>query len=263
MENKKGKLILMIIAIVIVIALILTVFFDVFKIDTKTKKEETETKEETKEFSYMPLTYKVCDEDSCVYITGSIHLGDKRITKIDEKLMKIFEECDYLALEVHDDTELDTSSFMLKNGQTIKDLVSPDLYAKMEKFEEDHPMFILKTLNNFTPAYMYDYIDLLPYIENKYTREGVDSFFESKAENANKENQYRILSFPWCIAGKLLSTIKLGRIYVPKSIKSKHYNGKEIIKKFEKKETKDDNNKKILNKKTKRNKNDKSAKQKK
>ena len=29
-----------------------------------------------------------------------------------------------------------------------------------------------------------------------------------RAENANKENQYRILSFPWCLAGKLLSTIK-------------------------------------------------------
>ena len=29
-----------------------------------------------------------------------------------------------------------------------------------------------------------------------------------RAENANKENQYRILSFPWCIAGKLLSTMK-------------------------------------------------------
>ena len=27
-------------------------------------------------------------------------------------------------------------------------------------------------------------------------------------KNANEENQYRILSFPWCIAGKLLSTIK-------------------------------------------------------
>ena len=29
-----------------------------------------------------------------------------------------------------------------------------------------------------------------------------------RAENANKENQYRILSFPWCLAGKILSTIK-------------------------------------------------------
>ena len=27
-------------------------------------------------------------------------------------------------------------------------------------------------------------------------------------KNANEENQYRILSFPWCIAGKLLSTMK-------------------------------------------------------
>ena len=29
-----------------------------------------------------------------------------------------------------------------------------------------------------------------------------------RAENANKENQYRILSFPWCLAGKLLSIMK-------------------------------------------------------
>ena len=29
-----------------------------------------------------------------------------------------------------------------------------------------------------------------------------------RAENANVENQYRILSFPWCLAGKLLSIIK-------------------------------------------------------
>ena len=29
-----------------------------------------------------------------------------------------------------------------------------------------------------------------------------------KPKNANEENQYRILSFPWCIAGKILSTMK-------------------------------------------------------
>jgi len=27
-------------------------------------------------------------------------------------------------------------------------------------------------------------------------------------KNADEENQYRILSFPWCIAGKILSTMK-------------------------------------------------------
>ena len=27
-------------------------------------------------------------------------------------------------------------------------------------------------------------------------------------KNANEENQYRILSFPWCVAGTLLSKIK-------------------------------------------------------
>ena len=104
-----------------------------------------------------------------------------------ENLTKIFDECDYLALEVYDDTELDNSMFVLKDNQTIKDLVSPDLYAKMEAFAEEHPMFILKTLNYYTPAYMYDYIDLLPYIENKITREGVDSYFQKAAEKANKE----------------------------------------------------------------------------
>ena len=93
----------------------------------------------------------------------------------------------YLALEVYDDTELDVTMFMLKDGQTIQGLATPELYDKMVKFEEEHPMFILKTLNNLTPAYMYDYMDLLPYIENKYTHEGVDNYFQKEAEKAKKE----------------------------------------------------------------------------
>ena len=31
-------------------------------------------------------------------------------------------------------------------------------------------------------------------------------------KNANDENQYRILSFPWCIAGNILSMMKMIRV---------------------------------------------------
>ena len=194
MGNKKGKILLIIVGILLIIASFVMGFYNVFKFDTNSKKEETKEveekekeKEETEEFSYMPLTYEVCDEDSCIYIVGSIHLGDKRIDKIDKKLLKIFDECDYYAEEVYDDYEIDLEMFMLKDGQTIESLAGPELYAKMQEFEKKHPVFMLKTLNMTTPAYMYDYLDLLPFIEHKYTREGVDNFFEKRAEKNKKE----------------------------------------------------------------------------
>ena len=43
--------------------------------------------------------------------------------------------------------------------------------------------------------------DKYKYLENPFTN-------PEMPKNANEENQYRILSFPWCIAGKLLSTMK-------------------------------------------------------
>ena len=59
-------------------------------------------------------------------------------------------------------------------------------------------------------------------------------------KNINYNNIFNNIeiSIPKSIKGDIneVKDIKLGRIYVPKSIKSKHYNGKEIIKKFEKKE---------------------------
>ncbi len=192
-ERKTSAIIGIIVAALIMFVAAALIGYNLFKKDTSSKKveEKEETKEtkkeEKKEFSYTPLTYEVCDDDSCVYILGSIHLGDKRIDKIDEKILKIFDDCDYFAEEVYDDAEIDYDMFMLKDGQTIQDLASPELYAKMQKFEEEHPMFILKSLNTFTPAYMFDYVDLLPFIESKYTREGVDNFFEKRAEKSKKE----------------------------------------------------------------------------
>ena len=63
---------------------------------------------------------------------------------------------------------------------------------------------------------------LLCYNEYKVTQFGDKSFIiiDDKSDeytsgdlviftkNPNEENQYRILSFPWCISGKLLSIIK-------------------------------------------------------
>ena len=40
----------------------------------------------------------------------------------------------------------------------------------------------------------------------KYFVENANRF--NRPKNADDENQYRILSFPWCIAGLLLSNIK-------------------------------------------------------
>ena len=68
---------------------------------------------------------------------------------------------------------------------------------------------------NKLEKYHYDYEQKKIFVKKIIEKnvEDMKGFIEEtkrikRAENANKENQYRILSFPWCIAGKLLSTIK-------------------------------------------------------
>ena len=68
---------------------------------------------------------------------------------------------------------------------------------------------------NNLEKYHYDYEQKKIFVKKIIEKnvEDMKGFIEEtkrikRAENANKENQYRILSFPWCIAGKLLSAIK-------------------------------------------------------
>lgn len=139
-----------------------------------------------KEFSYMPVTYEICDDDSCIYLLGSMHLGDDRINKIDDKIINLYNKSDILAVEVDVDiSDIDITSLML-NG-SIDEIISPELNEKLVNFSYDHALFNYDTLKYMKLGYMYDYLSLLPYMEAGYMSEGVDSHLISLAHDNNKK----------------------------------------------------------------------------
>ena len=139
-----------------------------------------------KEFSYTPITYEICDSDSCIYLLGSMHLGDDRITKIDDKIIDLYNKSDVLAVEVDADiSDIDITSLML-NG-SIDEIISPELNEKLINFSYDHALFNYDTLKYMKLGYIYDYLSLLPYMEVGYMTEGVDSYLISLAHTNNKK----------------------------------------------------------------------------
>ncbi len=187
MKNKKGLIIF-----VVLLLLIAAGAFSLGLLKNKPKKAATEeTKEEettNKPFSYMPVTYKVCDEDSCIHIVGSYHLGDKRIRKVDQKLLDIFDSSDYLALEIKDEDTVSIASYMYKDGTTIEDRLSPELYAKLNQFSEDHPKYKLDAYKYYTLGFNSALLELIPFQEEYNTvTQGIDDLFHKRAVAQNKE----------------------------------------------------------------------------
>ena len=43
------------------------------------------TEKSTKKLNPNPQLYEACDEDSCIYLLGTIHVGDERLDGLDEK----------------------------------------------------------------------------------------------------------------------------------------------------------------------------------
>jgi len=139
-----------------------------------------------KEFSYTPITYEICDDDSCIYLLGSMHLGDDRITKIDDKIIDLYNKSEILAVEVDADiSDIDITSLML-NG-SIDEIISPELNEKLVNFSYDHALFNYDTLKYMKLGYIYDYLSLLPYMELGYMTEGIDSYLISLAHTNNKK----------------------------------------------------------------------------
>lgn len=169
-----------IVFVVLFIGVLLTIFLIV---NNKSKEEE---KEPTNEFSYTPLAYKICDNDSCMHLMGSIHVGDNRVTKFDKIITDIYEGSDYLAVEVDTtDVTVDENMFLLESG-TIDDLVNDEVKEKLVNFSSKHILFPYDSVKIFTLGYIQNYISLLPTIESGLTSGGVDEYFLKLAHKDNK-----------------------------------------------------------------------------
>lgn len=86
------------------------------------------------------VAWIVEDEDTQVYLLGSIHLGTPDLYPFNKKLVTAFEESDALLVEANilDGKGLQylTEKAMYVDGVTLKDKVSAETYAKVEKIAE-------------------------------------------------------------------------------------------------------------------------------
>lgn len=170
----KKKIIISIITIFIIVTMIIIIIKP-----NKEKKQE--------EFTYTPLLYKICDDDSCIYLLGSIHIGDGRVDKFSDIIINSYKESESLVVEVDtSDVEINLEDYMLENG-TIEDLISNDLKEKLIDFSNNHPLFIYDTMKYMKLGYIVDYLSLLAFMENGYNQLGVDSYFINQAKEDNKK----------------------------------------------------------------------------
>lgn len=139
-----------------------------------------------KEFTYTPLMYKVCDNNSCIYLLGSIHIGDSRVNKFNKVIMDAYNDSDKIAVEVDSsDVTVNLNDLMLENG-TLDNYISAELNEKLTRFAEEHPKFTYQQFKSFKIGYIYDYLSMLPYLEEGYGIEGVDMYFMNLARTDNK-----------------------------------------------------------------------------
>ncbi|MEK4386088.1 TraB/GumN family protein [Solibacillus sp. FSL W7-1464] len=83
------------------------------------------------------VAWVVEDEDTKVYLLGSIHVGTPDLYPMHKKLTKAFDESDGLFVEANllDPTGMEyyIEKAMFNDGRTVKDVVSEETYAKLQK----------------------------------------------------------------------------------------------------------------------------------
>ena len=85
-----------------------------------------------------PLLWKVCDNDSYVYLFGSIHVATKDLYPLSNTIMDAYHSCDHLALEVSPD-EMQTPEAMAAmaeymrydDGTLVTDVIGQDLFNEI------------------------------------------------------------------------------------------------------------------------------------
>lgn len=165
--------------------------------DNKKEPEKIEEKEEPKqeeqekieEFSYIPLMYKVCDEDSCIHILGSMHIGDDRITKFDQKVIDIYEDSEAIAVELSNEesNKMKLTDFVYQDGTTIKDHLPEDINNKLIEFSKKHKNYNYNAFQYYNLGMNATLLENILYMEANFTVEGADGYFIKKATKDKKE----------------------------------------------------------------------------
>lgn len=137
------------------------------------------------------VAWVVEDEDTKLYLLGSIHMGIPNLYPMHNKLVSAFNDSDGLFVEVNlldpNSTEISLAKTLYQDGRTVRDDLSAETYAKLEQVAEllGIPMANIEAIKPWSLALTFNSF----LMENSYgdltavemTQYGVDMQFLSNA----------------------------------------------------------------------------------
>lgn len=134
--------------------------------------------------------WKIEDEDSIVYIHGTIHLGDKEIYPLSKRIEDAFDNSDYLVLEEVFD-KLDQNEMLeavsYPNGDTIENHLSKDSVQLVKNICAEHGL-LYDHIKTWTPFMVYRSLtDFMVQSKTFDPRFGIDNYWLYRARLGKKD----------------------------------------------------------------------------
>lgn len=132
--------------------------------------------------------WKVSDEDSCVYLLGSIHIADSSMYPLSKEILKAYEEADYLAVEANVANEQEVSLYMMEKAyytddNTLYKNVPKEVYNRFVEVIEPYGVKP-EIYNKFKPWYAALLVQNLLYAQNSLSGDiGIDMVLLEKARD--------------------------------------------------------------------------------
>lgn len=146
------------------------------------------------------LFWKASDEDSSVYLLGSIHLADPSLYPLSKNILSAFDKSDYLVEEADltkqaEGVQYMQQKMMYTGDETLDKNISKGLYDKFVKAVS--PLGLKpEVYNRFEPWYAAMLVQNLAAAQNSYNANlGVDLYFTSKAINKKPIGEIEGLKF--------------------------------------------------------------------
>ncbi|MEI3597884.1 MULTISPECIES: TraB/GumN family protein [unclassified Oceanobacillus] len=152
---------------------------------------QSDTAEERNDGGFL---WKVENEDTTVYLQGTIHVGNEDFYPLNKKIEDAYEESDVVLPEI-DLNEVDPSISqtlmmelaMYEDGQTIADDLTEDTYAALEEILQENGISI-EMVQQFKPWFMEMLLMEFALEETEYSPEyAVDQYFLDRAAEDGKE----------------------------------------------------------------------------
>ncbi|MCG5103340.1 TraB/GumN family protein [Oceanobacillus alkalisoli] len=138
--------------------------------------------------------WKVENEDTTVYLQGTIHVGNEDFFPLNEQIEDAYEESDVVLpeinlneLDVMESQSLMMDLAMYEEGQTLADDLTEDTFVALEEILKENDMGI-EMVQQFKPWFMEMLLMQFALEESEYSPEyAVDQYFLDRADEDEKE----------------------------------------------------------------------------